>query len=68
MCDVLFNFFRIYSSHLHNLLTVTLRRLNWIVLKIQSNLNYEANQSNKVFYYNIFYLLIMFTTFYVILG
>lgn len=58
MCDALFNFFRIYSRHLHNLLAVTLHRLNWVVSRIQSNLNYKVDNSNKVFYYNIYFLFV----------
>jgi len=69
MCGALFNFFRIYSRHLHNLLAVTLHRLNWVVSRIQSNLNYEVSHSNKVFLYNpIFYVLIMFIITCIILG
>ncbi|XP_060835591.1 E3 ubiquitin-protein ligase HERC2 isoform X3 [Rhopalosiphum padi] len=38
---------KIYNRHLHNLLTITLRRLNWVVSRIQNNFNYDVIRSNK---------------------
>lgn len=54
MYNILFYFFRIYSRHLHNLLTITLRRLNWVVSRIQNNFNYDTNYINEVFNYILY--------------
>lgn len=48
--------FRIYSRDLHNLLTITFRRINWVVTRIQRNFNYDANYTNKVFYIYLYVL------------